>query len=114
MSVTTVKDEVVQGFLVEYLARLRAEYDPVHLILFGSRATGTAHEESDIDLVIVGERFREIKLVDRGYHVKTTLDLPPGLDLLCYTPDEFEQLREGFGLVADICREGLWLIRTDS
>jgi len=105
-----IHDEVVQRFLQDYLNRIVAEYDPQHLILFGSRATGTPREDSDIDLLIVAERFREIPFVDRRYHVKTTLAPVRGLDLLCYTPEEFEQLRDGFGLVADICRENLWLM----
>jgi len=104
-----VEDEVVQRFLGTYLDQIIAEYRPEHVILFGSRATGTPREDSDIDLLLVAEQFRQIRSVNRGFRVKMTLDFPPRVDLLCYTPEEFEQLRDGFGLVADICREGIWL-----
>jgi predicted nucleotidyltransferase len=110
MSVAAVRDEVVQRFLETYLGQIVAEYRPEHMILFGSRATGTPREDSDIDLLLVAKRFRGIRFVDRRFHVKTTLDFPPRVDLLCYSPEEFEQLRDGFGLVADICREGVWLL----
>ncbi|MBM3475513.1 MAG: nucleotidyltransferase domain-containing protein [Armatimonadetes bacterium] len=110
MTLTAVKDEVVQRFLDVYLPRIIEAYDPQHVILFGSRAAGTAHEDSDIDLLLVAERFREIRSVNRMGHMLITLRPKPALDVLCYTPEEFEQLRDGFGLVADICREGLWLM----
>jgi predicted nucleotidyltransferase len=109
MTLTAVKDEVAQGFLEVYLPRIIEAYDPRHVILFGSRAAGTAREDSDIDLLLVAERFREIRSVNRMGHVLISLRPKPTLDVLCYTPEEFEQLRHGFGLVADICREGLWL-----
>ncbi|MBM3500869.1 MAG: nucleotidyltransferase domain-containing protein [Armatimonadetes bacterium] len=110
MTAVTVKDEVVQRFLDAHLGTLVAEYRPEHMVLFGSRAVGTPREDSDIDLLIVAARFRETKSVDRHFRVRKTLGFPLGLDLLCYTPEEFEQLRDGFGLVADICREGIWLL----
>jgi predicted nucleotidyltransferase len=109
VSVAAVKDEVVQRFLATYLDQIVAEYRPEHVILFGSRAAGVPHEDSDIDLLIVAEQFADIRSVERHYCVKKTLGFPLRLDLLCYTREEFEQLRDGFGLVADICREGIWL-----
>lgn len=32
---------------------LKAQYRPIRIILFGSQASGTANEESDIDLLII-------------------------------------------------------------
>lgn len=110
MNPGAVKDEALQEFLQTYIGRIVAEYRPTHIIAFGSRVAGTPREDSDIDLLVVAERFRDIRSVNRAYHMKMALDLPTNVDLLCYTPEEFEQLRDGFGLVADICREGLWLL----
>jgi len=109
VTLAAVADEAARRFLDTYLPRIMEVYNPQHVILFGSRAAGTAREDSDIDLLLVAERFREIRSVNRMGHVLITLRPKPTLDVLCYTPDEFAQLREGFGLVADICREGVWL-----
>jgi predicted nucleotidyltransferase len=109
MSVAAVRDKVVQRFLDTHLDKIIAEYQPQHMVLFGSRAAGTPREDSDVDLLIVAGRFSKIAFVDRRFHVKETLGFPLRLDLLCYTPEEFQQLRDGFGLVADICCEGIWL-----
>ena len=39
----------------DVVERLVREYDPDRIILFGSRALGTATEDSDIDLLVVKE-----------------------------------------------------------
>ena len=83
-------DEVVRCFLKEKLDIIRREYNPTHLIVFGSRAEGCSREESDIDIIIVSERFRDISFPDRmGQFLNTVWpDVP--VDAICYTPEEFE------------------------
>ena len=39
----------------DIVERLVREYDPDRIILFGSRAAGTAREDSDIDLLVLKE-----------------------------------------------------------
>jgi predicted nucleotidyltransferase len=72
--------------------RLVDGYAPVRVILFGSRANGEAHEDSDIDLLIVKDtdepplrRWMEVKrlLRDRDRRV--------AVSPLVYTPRELEQ-----------------------
>jgi antitoxin ChpS len=43
----------LQITLERFLARIRADYDVAEALLFGSRARGDAHAESDADLAIV-------------------------------------------------------------
>ena len=85
-------DSVVRKFLDDKLDVIKREYAPEHLIFFGSRATGKAGAESDIDIIIVSERFEEIIWPDRMAHFLDTIwpDIP--VDAICYTPDEFEQM----------------------
>ena len=52
-----LSDSVVQNFLRTGKDLLVSKYKPERLILFGSRATGTAREESDLDILIVSRAF---------------------------------------------------------
>ena len=77
--------------LEEIRDRVVSAYDPDRIILFGSRSTGTATEESDYDLLILKEtRSRPI---DRRIEVEKILeDRAVPLDILVYTPQEMNYL----------------------
>lgn len=67
--------------------------NPEKIYLFGSYATGSSDEQSDIDLLIIApshDRPLERRLKLRK--MLTKYDRKYGLDLLIYTPDEFELL----------------------
>lgn len=92
---TTKKlDDVAKRFLDAKLEIIRREYAPTHLVVFGSRTAGTARADSDIDLIVVSERFREISVPDRPGHFLNTIwpDIP--IDAICYTPEEFDALTQ--------------------
>ena len=91
---TSRLDGVVKRFLDQKLETIRREFAPTHLVVFGSRATGTARADSDIDLIIVSQRFRDISVPNRPGHFLNTIwpDVP--IDAICYTPEEFEALSE--------------------
>ena len=66
---------------------------PEKIYLFGSRASGSSDEKSDIDLIIVApsnERPLERRMALR--RMLSEYDRRIGLDLLVYTPDEFNML----------------------
>lgn len=76
--------------LQRYLPLLRQHYDPQSILLFGSAARGEIGEWSDLDLVVVAETSS--RFVDRIEEVMRLLRPRVGLDILVYTPSEFEQL----------------------
>ena len=77
--------------LDEIRDRLVNSYAPDRIILFGSRSTGTATEESDYDLLILKET--SIRPIDRRIEVETILgDRAVPLDILVYTPQEMNYL----------------------
>ncbi len=90
----------------ERKARLEAELErilvllPKHNVewayLIGSFASGDVSRTSDIDLVVVQET--DVKFVNRMNEFLFELRPRVGLDLLVYTPDEFEDMmgRPGF------------------
>jgi len=74
-------------------------YDPEQIILFGSRARGEADEYSDYDVVVIKrserpflERMQEV--------VPYVVRFGRAVEVLVYTPEEFENMREvGLGWV---------------
>jgi hypothetical protein len=93
----------------EYLPRLRERLAPLHVILFGSRARGDALSTSDLDLILVSPRFAAVPFLERPVRVLEVLGYPGGLELLCYTPEEFEAKREEMGIVRVAVEEGIAL-----
>ena len=93
--------------LAEQITRVSS---PRQVILFGSQARGTANADSDVDLLIVGEkpsgegwsRRREIGRIRRA------LSLPGvPIDILFFTPEEVEKWRHTTNhVVSEALREG--------
>lgn len=89
-----------------FLKRLKG-YDIEKAILFGSRARGDHLEESDLDLILVSKDFEGIFFTDRISKVYRFWDGDLSLEVLCYTPEEFEKKKGMIGLVQDAVREGI-------
>jgi hypothetical protein len=102
-------DPEVQRFLREKWDQIEERFAPAHVILFGSRINGRPDEWSDLDLVVVSDRFHGIRWVKRAYHFQSAVDPHLSMTALCYTPEEFAGMLDGIGVVADACREGVWL-----
>ena len=86
--------------VVEALRR----YDPERIYVFGSWARGEADELSDLDLVVIKrtttpflERLREVA---RLLPAETG-----GVDILVYTPDEFETMRRSGNVFEEMIAE---------
>jgi predicted nucleotidyltransferase len=99
----TIEDPV----LAEIVRRLVAELRPERIYLFGSRARGDAHPDSDYDmLVIVKERTgggREME--QRAYGAMWGLRAP--VEVVVMTADYFEwMLDAAASLPATVQREG--------
>lgn len=74
-------------------------------VVFGSYARGEADAVSDLDLVLIESTSRPF--VERGLAHLPLFRLGVGVDLLVYTPEEYERLRkEGNPLIERIEREG--------
>jgi predicted nucleotidyltransferase len=79
--------------------RLVREFQPRHVILFGSHARGTADAHSDVDLFVVcpvsGSRRALMVAMDRALG-----GLGFARDVIVLTPEEFERDRQIPGTVA--------------
>ena len=81
---------LLESEIARFLPLLRAEYQPERVLLFGSLATGDVGAWSDIDLVIIKKTTQ--RFLERTAHVMRLLRPKVGVDILVYTPEEFEKL----------------------
>jgi predicted nucleotidyltransferase len=102
-------DPVLNRFKEACLPRLKALYRPRLVLAFGSRVRGDALDSSDLDVVIVSEAFRGLSFLERAEKVLAEIDPPFAVDLLCYSPEEFDAKREELGIVSLALEEGVAL-----
>lgn len=79
----------------KFKEKIKKKYNPENIILFGSRASGKPHKNSDVDLIIVSKKFRGKKSFKRSpeLYIEWHLNINLPVDFLCYTPEEFEKKR---------------------
>ena len=101
----------VDRILKNIVSALRTRYAPERIILFGSYATGNAHPDSDIDVLIVKETGA--RFIDRWKTVRTILSDPSrnlAIETLVMTPQEIsDRLARGDQFIADILEHGTLL-----
>jgi predicted nucleotidyltransferase len=92
--------------LVRRIGKYLADTHVERAILFGSYARGSADSTSDLDLILI-ERT-SLPFLERGRSHLPLFRLGPGVDLLVYTPEEFEELaHRGNALVECVLVEGI-------
>lgn len=103
-------DEQVARFRAEVLPRLVERFGPERVVVFGSRARGDALKHSDLDVLVVSAAFRAIPWLDRPVRVYEECDIRMGVELLCYTPEEYARKRDELGIVRTATAEGVELL----
>jgi len=110
-----IKDKKVGYVLKNYLPRIKEIFNPKEIWLWGSRASGQAGPYSDIDLIVVSDRFKRIRFIKR----RSTFLKKSGLlydqkaevvDALCYTPEEFERKKNDWGIVSEALKKGIRIL----
>ncbi|MCE4604427.1 MAG: nucleotidyltransferase domain-containing protein [Aeropyrum sp.] len=72
-----------------YSLKLKEALGRVSVLLHGSYARGDFNLWSDIDLIVVSERFEGLRPLDR---YELLPDYPPRVEPLLVTPQEFEEM----------------------
>lgn len=104
--------QLLERELGRWLPMLIAHERPDKIILFGSYGAGVVDEWSDLDLVLVKET--SASFLDRTRQVLDLLQPRVGLDVLVYTPQEFERLsRERAFVRREIVDKGKVLYQRD-
>lgn len=85
-----VRRTKLKRVLERWVDLLKEKYDPEKVILFGSLGDDETGPWSDIDLVIVKDTKK--RFLDRIKEVLVLLQPEVGVDILVYTPQEFQAL----------------------
>ena len=94
------------GVVETIVKRIISEFEPEKVILFGSVASHTADEYSDVDLLVVMDTNRESFY--RSIPIDIALrDITIDKDIIVMTPEEFEKRKDdGYSFVNEIVRTG--------
>lgn len=95
------------GLLEEALERLKAEFQPEEIYLFGSHAWGAPDDDSDVDLMVIVESSDE-RPIRRDQRAQRCLGrLPISADVLVRTRGEVNRVREVPGsLTHEVLQKG--------
>jgi predicted nucleotidyltransferase len=90
-----------------------APFEISHAYLFGSHARGDYTPESDYDIALIADGFAGTPLYERGHWFKREWPYVEvgNLDLLCYTPEEFDaRVDEELSTALAIVEEGVEML----
>lgn len=92
----------------EIVALIKDAINPVSIYLFGSSVSEDIHEHSDIDLLIVApSKDRPLERRTKLRKILIEYDRNIGLDLLVYTPEEYNMLiNEPSSFIHSITKNG--------
>jgi predicted nucleotidyltransferase len=94
-----------------YARAIAEEFQPDKIILFGSYAYGTPHEDSDVDLLVVMPARNQH---DQAVRILWRLAAPFPLDLIVRTPKQLTwRLEEGESFLTTIVSRGKLLYEKD-
>ena len=85
------RKQLLENELARFVSILRQQKDADRVLVFGSLATGEVHPWSDIDLIIIQRTSQPF--YQRLRTMRKLLRPKVGVDILVYTPEEFEQLQ---------------------
>ena len=109
---TDIKDTRVRYILDNYLDKIQQEFAPAEVWLFGSRIDGIPDEYSDIDMVLVSDRFKEVSFFTRRQMFRELIGIDwdhnaEEVDVLCYTHEEFTEFRSRPTIVREAVEKGI-------
>lgn len=103
-----IKNRKINRIIIEVIEKLKAEYEPDKIILYGSYAYGTPDKDSDIDLLII--KTTDKRWVDRFAEVKKLIYDPArriSISPIVYTPLEIKnRLADGDGFLEEVVSKG--------
>ncbi len=97
---------ILTKFKKEALPKIIAELNPKMILLFGSHIKDTANEDSDIDVIVISNAFANIPFIKRMPLFLKLIRFPKHIDFICYSPDEFERLKNKSSVLIDALKTG--------
>lgn len=93
--------------IIKELKKFKKKNKINKLIFFGSRLKNSYTKYSDIDLVVVSPHFRKIKSFKRSPLIRLKWNLDYPVDMLCYTPEEFDRKKREPTIIREAINEGI-------
>lgn len=103
-------DRWIEKFKNDALPKLLKEFDVQKVIVFGSRVRGTANEDSDIDMILIAPCFESIPFLKRMPLVIRKVSFSKHVDYICYTPDEYERIKNESSVIMDAAENSIVLV----
>ncbi len=97
------------GEIEDLVKKIKKEFEPELVLLFGSRAREDHLKSSDYDIIVVSKKFRGVNFLKRLEMAYEIWDGDVMVDILCYTPEEFEKKRDQICIVKKAVEEGIAL-----
>ena len=104
------RDPWIEKFLEKVLPVLKREVDPEAVLIFGSRMEGRAREHSDIDVVVLSEKFRGVPFLKRMPMLLGLARFEKHVDYLCYTVEEFANLKDKSVILREAAERGVRVV----
>jgi predicted nucleotidyltransferase len=96
--------DVPKAAIRRFAREVAERFAPDKIILFGSHAYGTPHEESDVDILVIMPCRNEI---DQAYKIRLAVSAPFAMDLIVRKPRNMEwRLAEGDWFLREIVAKG--------
>lgn len=101
-----LKQAKTNQIISSIVEKIRKDYNPEKIILFGSYAKGTSGYDSDIDILVI--RDSTLRRDERDQEIRRSLrEIKFPLDIFVYTPkevDEYSRLNGSF--ISMVFKEG--------
>jgi len=91
----------VERALRTLLKALRGVYGDAEIYLFGSYARGCWLEDSDVDIIVVSDGFKEMSLPKRVGEVRRLAPKDTAFEILAYTPQELKEILKKSTVIQD-------------
>ena len=99
----------IKSEVKKYVKKLNKKFKVEKSILFGSRVGKDYLDTSDVDLIVISKDFSHLSFRKRMGEVIEYWDGDVDLEVICYTPEEFEKMRKRIGIVKKAVEEGITL-----
>ena len=93
--------------IILFVNQVKRKYSPDKIILFGSRARNNYWKRSDYDFIIISKKFKNVHWLKRISGVVKLWNLSIDIDVLPYTPEEFEEKKTESSTVREAIKYGI-------
>lgn len=100
--------------VTHYIKRLQSKIDINGVLLFGSFADGHPTKDSDVDLAVISSDFTRKSFdsrLDFLTDMRDKLSCQIAMDVIGYTPKEFDKAEEFSAILDRAKKKGKWLVK---